>query len=405
MKRDPRDHHVTHLGDGRHRIRFEVGFDPESGRPLAISRNFRGTVAEAREYRDWLTRQFGSPEAILYGRMMVADFVAQEWLEPRREKLAETTLRGYDATLKNHIRPHFSRLRLKDVKPLHISKALASIKHPGAALNAHKMLTAAFAFAADNDILTPSPMHRVARPEIPDYEADVYCLEEVLDAFYAVRGLDFEPGILIAASCGTRASETCALDWQDVELDSDSRTGSVAITEGYHRLPGKRITTPPKTRRSKRVLAIPGFVVERLLEIRGDGRIGPLMTDRTGQRTTPGGFSQRWRRLTTERRDKAGRVIYAPPVRHIELKNLRHSQSTILLDLGATMHEVSLRAGHSRESTTDRFYNKANRVAADHSVAKRLDAAVSGTKRDRIGQMKRAAGGEVVHITQEQDST
>lgn len=151
--------------------------------------------------------------------------------------------------------------------------------------------------------------------------------------------------------------------------------------------------TAPKSKRSKRVVAIPGFAVERLLEIQGDGRIGPLMIDATGERMTPSGLTARWRRLMLPRRNVKDELIYEPPVRYIELKNLRHSQSTILLDLGATMHEVSLRDGHSNERTTDTFYNKASRsVQADHSVAQRMDAGVAKAKvkRDAAGQSKMA---------------
>jgi len=387
------DRCITDLGGGRKRIRVTNGYDPATGKQPVVSRNMRGGKGEDRAMRHRLNRQYGSADALLYGRMSVYEFVAEEWLPSRR--LRETTLRGYLATLENHIRPAFDRIRLEDLRPMHIQRVLQAIATPGAALNVYKMLRSAMNFAVDNDIITTNPVGKVELPELEDYEADVYTLAEVLAVFDHVVGLAIEPGVLIAATCGTRASETCAVDWQDVELERFTLEGgtvlfrgSVRIDEGYHRLPGRRLTTPTKTRRSKRTVAIPGFAVRRLLEIRGDGRIGPLMIDRTGQRMTPDGFTSRWRRAMLPRANRAGRVIYAPPVRYIELKNLRHSKATILLGLGATMHEVSLSLGHVNERTTDAFYNKPGRQA-DYALADRLD---QGAEKLRGSRAKEGSG-------------
>ena len=124
-------------------------------------------------------------------------------------------------------------------------------------------------------------------------------------------------------------------------------------------------------------MSIPDFIVSRLLEIRGGGRIGPLLVDSEGRRMAPGDFGSRWRRLLKPR---AG---YVPPLRYVELKNLRHSHSTILLDLGATMHEVSKRDGHATQRTTDAFYNRARLRTADYEVAARMDAAVASLMEER----------------------
>jgi len=359
---------VRALGDGRYRIAITVGYDPETGKQVRKDRTVRCTARELPEAIERLRREFGTVEAVFYGTMYVPGFIEEEYLPTRR--LAETTMRGYSSTLKNHVRPLFARMRMKDANSHAIARALATIGNPGARLNVWKMLHGAFAYALAAGIVDINPVARVPRPEVPAYEADIYTLPEVLAAFEAVRGLDIEPGVLIAFSCGTRASETCALDWADLDLEA----GTVTIDDSYHRLPGRRLTKEPKTKRSARTVAVPGFVVERLAEIRGDGRIGPLMCDRTGQRMTPDGLSHRWRRLTLERRDKAGRVIYTPPVRHIELKNARHTALTLLLDLGATVHEAAVRAGHSRDSTTDERYVK-RRAGADHGNARRIDDA------------------------------
>jgi integrase len=388
------DGSIKDLGDGRFRIRITAGYDPKTGKQLRPSRTIRGTRADARRERDRMKREYGTAESVVYGNMSVADFVRDEWL-PTRLPLADTTLRGYDATIRNHIEPLLSAVKLANLTKIQIEKALRSIKHPGAALNVYKMLHAALALAKESGIISQNPIAKVTKPELEPYEADVYDLDETLDVLDVFRGRDIEPGVVIMASCGPRLSEVCALDWQDLTLErmrmengSCTFRGAFLIDDSYHRVRGHRVQKGTKTRRSKRVVAIPGFAVERLLEIRGDGRIGPLMLDRTGQRMTPDGFTSRWRRMLKPRYSKDGRLIYEPPMRFIEAKNLRHSESTILLDEGATMQAVARRRGHARESTTDQFYNRAKREA-DYSTAELLDKAARSAREDREGRRAR----------------
>lgn len=367
---------VQDLGGGRYRVKITVGYDPATGKQRRYDRTLRCTKRDLPFEIERLHRECGTVSALTYGSLTVADFVRDVWLAQRRQRLRATTVAGYDATVRNHVEPNFSRTMMRDVSPLAIIPVLDRLS-PGAALNVHKMLHAAFTLATRSGVLPANPMDMVERPRLPAYRADTYDLAETVRVLEVFRGSPIEPGVIIAATCGTRVSETCALDWADLTLDAATLMGEVHVRAGYHRVAGERLTTPTKTERSERVVAIPGFAVARLLEIRGAGRIGPLMTDATGQRMTPSGMSSRWRRMLLPRDDKRGRRIYEPPMRHIELKNLRHSQSTILLDLGATMREVSKRDGHSRESTTDTFYNRP-KMTADHDVARRLDAAVRG---------------------------
>lgn len=383
---------VRSLGDGRYRVAVTVGYDPETGKQIRVDRTLRCKKTEIEDLIRQIEMEYGTVEAASYGSMFIYDFIKAEYL-PTRGELSPTTRRGYEATLRNHIQPIFGRIKMTDANSHTLNKALARIEHPGARLNVWKMLTAAFRYAADSGVVSGNPMARVPRPKLPAYHADVYSLEEAVTAMAAVRGLEIEPGILIASSIGSRASETCALDWQDLIMEqivgadgAPTFRGVLRIDDSYHRVTGSRVQKQTKTEKSDRANALPAFVVERLMELRGDfggtRRIGPLMVDRTGQRMTPDGFSHRWRRLTTERRNKAGAVIYTPPIRHIELKNLRHSRATILLALGATLREVSLSLGHARESTTSAFYDRTTKVP-DFSNAERLDRAA----REAMGEL------------------
>lgn len=353
---------ITKLGEKHWRVRVTVGYDAD-GKQVRASETVRGSRAEAEAALERLRRQQGA-DSVTYGRMSVYEFVRDEWLPSRA--LRATTLKGYNATMENHIKPAFANVRMKDVTPLHITKVLRGISNKGAALNVYKMLRSAMGLAAQSRILAYNPVDAVERPKVDEYEADVYTLDEMLAAIGWAEGEDIQAGVVIAATCGTRASETCALDWRDVHLDRGGMSGYIDVSKGYHRVQGKRLVTPTKTKRSSRQVALPAFAVEMLLDLRG---VGPLMVDRTGERMTPEGFSQRWRRLMKPSDTNK------PPVRFIPLKNLRHSRATVMLDLGATMHDVSISMGHVNERTTDTFYNKPDRTP-DQGLADMMDAAV-----------------------------
>jgi integrase len=367
------------------RVRVTVGYDPYTGKQVVVSRNVRGGQKAAIEVRDAIKRQYRTADAVVYGRMSVYTLVKED-IDGR--ELAQTTRVGYERTLENHIRPYFTDLRVADCRRNHIVSVLRAVEAPGARLNVYKLLRAAFRSAKANEWIVSDPMAGIDAPVVPEYQADTYTLAEMLEVLDFARGSEIEPGLIIAAWCGTRVSETVALNRQDLDLRCDMvdgeavYSGRVSIAEGYVTVPGQRILKGTKTERSKREIALPALAVERLLEILGEHRIGPLMMDRTGQRMTSGGFSSRWRWLMLPRDDKDGARIYEPPVRYVELKNFRHSRITNLLELGQPLEWVSADAGHSIERTTEAIYNRRRRVA-NVATADALDHAARQSRLDR----------------------
>jgi integrase len=372
------DGSIKLVAKGVYRVRITVGYDPETGKQVWASKNVRGTRKTAEDAKDALKRQYRTANSVVYGRMSVYQLVKEDI---ERRDLAETTLRGYHATLKNHIRGPFENLRVSELRKFHIQAALRAIKTDGARLNAYKLLHGALSEAKANEWIVSNPIAGIEQPTLPEHTIEAYELDELISIMEYARGTDIEPGVIVAEWCGTRASETCGLDRTDLTLVCETVAkkkvyhGHVDVHEGYHALPGKRVMTDTKTERSNRVVALPGFAVKRLLEILGEARIGPLMMDATGQRMTPGGFSHRWRRLMQVRHNKTGEVIYQPPVRYLPLMQLRHSRATVALELGENLSLVSRDLGHSLERTTDTLYVKRRR-RPNYVTAAAFDKAV-----------------------------
>ncbi len=385
---------VQKLGPGHYRLRVTVGYDPATGKQIRPTKTVRCSEKEAYEELARLAHDAGQVTGSTYAKMSVADFCEHEYMrfKVEHDAWAETTRQGNEKTFANYIRPLFSNVTVADAAPLYIADRLKRIEAPGARLNAYKLLRGVFNFAVDEArAIEVNPVKKSMKPQLPKYSAQVYSLEQLAVLYEFVRGSSIEAGILVAATTAARRSEVCGLDWSDLTLehfrDADGTErwrGEVRILKGYHTVKlsdderGRRIMKETKTERSERAVALPAFAVRRLIEIRGTTeRIGPLMVDSTGQRMTPDGFTRRWRRLMKARYNKAGETIYKPPLPFIELKNLRHSVSTVLLAQGATLQQVSQMDGHSVESTTDLNYNRTDYLVADHRLAALLDQGVA----------------------------
>ena len=137
----------------------------------------------------------------------------------------------------------------------------------------------------------------------------------------------------------------------------------------------------PKTKRSRRTVALPPFVISRLRRHRvtqaerflhaGAGRPdgGTLVFERDGLPWNPNTFGLAFARIAREAK--------LPKVR---LHDLRHSFASLLLAGGADLKTVSTALGHSTISVTADTYAHVS-PAMLHDAAKLLDRVVESGRR------------------------
>jgi integrase len=97
---------------------------------------------------------------------------------------------------------------------------------------------------------------RPPRPERP--ELRIPDADETRTLLKVVKGSIAEGPTVLAAACGLRVGESCALQWRNVDLDR----ARLPIVATMYR--GGR--TEPKTAHSRRTVAIPGFAVAYLTD-------------------------------------------------------------------------------------------------------------------------------------------
>ena len=137
---------------------------------------------------------------------------------------------------------------------------------------------------------------------------------------------------------GIREGELLALTRSDFDFEKQT----VRINKTYHRMKKQDIITSPKTAKSNRIVVMPEFLCEEMLDyfqmyysLASDQRIFP--------------FSKSYLKHEMERGCKETGV----PI--IRIHDLRHSHVSLLIHMGFTALAIGNRVGHEAEKITYRY--------------------------------------------------
>lgn len=152
------------------------------------------------------------------------------------------------------------------------------------------------------------------------------------------------------------------------DIDLEKRT--ISINKSYQSLDGRDIITPPKTPKSKRIVAIPSFLAEELREY--ISHLYGIMADERMFRFTKSYMEH-----------EIIRGIKASGVKRIRLHGLRHSHASLLVELGFTPLAIAERLGHEKIEITLNTYshlypNKQGELADKLEIEKTRRTRMSG---------------------------
>jgi integrase len=376
---------VFDAGDGKKvRVQVSAGHDPVTHKRRRPSRTISGGVREIEKALDALQIAAGKvPEA--HGLRLSAYFEDMwfPWLETRvpQGKIRRETIDGYRSKYDLHIEPFLGTLMLDKLTPYTLERWLGDLAAGGRSKamldHCYRVLHNALGRAVKWRMLVGNPLDGVEAPDVPAYQPHVRGAGEANAIIDAFTGHQLEPIVLLALGGALRVSELAAVDWSDF----DWTTGSVRIWRGYHSKNGKAWFEENKTERSKRTVALPGWAIGRLKELRS---FGPLVAD-NGVRLVPSRITSRYKArfaAVDKGVPKAAQMPWTP------LKDLRHTSATIALSLGVDVVVVSRRLGHSQVGTTDRYYLRPG-ATADADAATKMDG-MRGSKKAPKRGAKRA---------------
>jgi integrase len=346
-----------------------VGYD---GRGRAIRKTGSGKTesaalrelrARVRDYEAGLM-----PEA---HRVTISD-VVEDWLEFGRSDVSERTEQGNEIHYLRHIKPHLGGRRVRDLRPDEVDRWLLRLA-PNLSTSTLKQVRSVLKRSIDRAMKRGLAERNVvdlcsAPKGRPGRKSKSLTFQQASDVLDKTRGHPLHAYIVVSLLARARPEEVRALRWDAVELES--RDGVPPHIDVWRSV---REGGDTKTRKSRRTLAISGYVAAVLASHReaqaaikakaGDAwqenglvfpsQVGTLQDShnvrrsfRSALRLVPGIVPEEW----------------TP-------RDLRHSFVSILSQHGLPIEEISRLMGHSGTAVTELVYRHELRPVLEAGAA------------------------------------
>ncbi|QOR65775.1 site-specific integrase [Cytobacillus suaedae] len=286
-----------------------------------------------------------------------------EWLEDREVMMVRSSHSRYRRLIQNNIVPVLGHLKIQEVKPKHIQKAVTYyIKEMKLVITSVQLilivLKHAFKKAMGEKLVKENPVLYVERPKVKGKTKHTIWNKGHIQEFLALRR---EPGyrnyrknytiILTALLTGMRRGEVLGLQWEDINLKEKTLTIRRILDDL------NSIEDRTKTVTSTRTIIIPDLLVSELeqhlqfqmnekenYEKNTGNTYNPynlVFCTRNGKPTTPATVTRLLRVLT----DKSN----LPKIR---FHDLRHSHASLLVQENQNIKGIQQRLGHANISET-----------------------------------------------------
>lgn len=293
-----------------------------------------------------------------------------------------STLNGYRRELDLHVLPTLGHVELQDLNASHVGVLLAGLKvsgrrdRPGGlapktvrsvAMTLRTILRA----AVKDRIIAAVPINNDDIPkgeEIASPEMKFWSPQELSDFLASVDDLAWRTVFAVAGSTGMRRGEVAGLRRKDLDLDGAKlHVRSNRVTVRY-----EVVTTTPKTKKSRRTIALGPNVVAMLREYLAtrpamlpDALVFDVHPDSISQT-----FDRAIRRANTARAAEERALLPA-----LRFHDLRHTHVAHLIARNMHPAKISARLGHSTVAyTMDRYGHLF--PEADTELAEATDIAV-----------------------------
>ncbi len=290
------------------------------------------------------------------------------WLEHNvKDTIRPRSYERYESIVRLHIVPTLGKVKLQSLTPQHVQTLKSKKLKEGLSSTTvsaiqgvlHKALDDAIKMGliarnACDAVSSPRKQHKEMKPLTPD---------QARKLLEAAKGHPQEALFVLALATGMRRGELLGLKWQDVNLNE----GTLQVRRTLSRLPTQMgrdrgdlyVEAEPKTKSSRRNIALAGFAIETLKQhrIRQEEmkRLAGDMWEEhdyvfctpLGKHLNPGHGVLVQLKILLE---KAG----LPDIR---FHDLRHSAATLLLSMGVHPKVVQEILGHSEISMTMDVYS------------------------------------------------
>lgn len=341
------------------------------------------------------------------GRKITLKEFTDRWIiEYASQKLQPGTVEKYTAELNEKILPAIGHMKLSELRPATLNATFVAMTKDGARRDGkpggysratikktQDVLSSVLRTAVEWEIIEKNPMDKIRSVgECTADKLEFFTPEQTatflnyIEQPYTIKtkghnriddtGITYTVGSYerttkipeqirvlfnLAIYGGLRKGELLALEWSDIDFENDTVTVSKAVSV----VAGQQITKEPKTKTSRRTVAIPHFLTQRIKALKvdrlkyrmslgdywqGDDWIFIQENGKQMSYSTPySAFQDTIARYNTGK--KATEQLPAIP-----FHGLRHTSATLLIASKQDVRTVSSRLGHAQASTTMNIY-------------------------------------------------
>jgi integrase len=393
-----RRQYVDKTGKKRTASTWSVRYDEPRAEGQPRTQKIKSGFRTRKDAEAWFNRK---AEAFRQGvaphddRVTVGEYL-KGWIETLAapgSTVRAAALHAYRNYVEKHIIPAMGTVRLSDLHVGHIEAAKAKWsateqrrrkeKHPlspRTVRHIYATLNAALNRAKRQRLIAVNPCELTEAPKVERKEQkflDLPGSEALLRAF---EGSPIDAAIVTALGTGLRRGELLALQWRDVDLDGATLT----VNRALEHVDGTTRFKDPKTKRSRRTISLPAFVVERLRRHRteqkerfmADGR--PDLAKETDLLVFDRGGGEPW--IPNSFGTVFRHILRGAGLPHVRVHDLRHSFASMALEAGVDLKTVSTALGHTTISTTaDLYAHVTSSMLKD--AADRIDAVLGSALR------------------------
>lgn len=331
------------------------------------------TEREANEKLADLIHSLKTEEKVISKNMSV-DSWYEEWRENYKAQSGITpkSLNMYDEKYKNYISPVIGRMKLKDVKDVHLQKILnnqagkshsqlSKIRIVMRAMFKQARLSRLIVYDPAENLLLPKFVKGSRRSLTEEEEKEVLKLAEKHKAGLWVKMILYS---------GLRPAETYPLQWKDIDFEKNEIHVYKAVESGSY-----DVIKRPKTESGVRDIPMAEPLREALLERRGEpdelvfkNSAGRMLSNRSAARL--------WASFKRDLDIQMGASVYQNQIIESKVSDdlvpycLRHTFCTNLQRAGVPINVAKELMGHSDISITANIYTHKNNAVLHEQIAK-----------------------------------
>ncbi len=299
------------------------------------------------------------------GRQTVGEYMTR-WLENKaRPEIGPVTYARYEQLVRLHVTPLLGGVSLAKISAAHVEAFYGDLERRGESASARKrvgrLLASALRHAVRLKLIPYNPAADVAKPRAESREMLYLSEPQVRQFLDAACGRRLFALYAVAVGTGMRQGELLALRWTDIDFDA----GTVTVQRSLTQVKGEFVVKEPKSRASRRTIALPAFALDGLrlhrAKMLAEGNIAaPVFCTRNGTYIEKSSLIRQCFRpvvdaanRTAVEKANGAEPALLPPIR---FHDLRHTHATLLLSQGHSIKAVAHRLGHSKADITLRVY-------------------------------------------------